>query len=48
MVGGLIGTTDDVRQRVMEPVGRVGEGIGEDEEHFGSGSDHMWSEYSWR
>ena len=47
-MAGLFGTTDDVGHGVMELLGRASEDIGGVEDHFGSGSDHMWSEYSWR
>ena len=47
-MGGLLGTTDDVRQGVMELLGRAGEDIGGVEVHFSSGTNHMWSKYSWR
>ena len=46
MVAGLLGTTDDVGLGVMELLGRAGEDIGGVEDHFGSRTDHMWSEYS--
>ena len=40
MVGGLLGTTDDVG--VMELLGIAGEDISGVEVHFSSGTNHMW------
>ena len=48
MVGGLLRTTDDVGQGVAELPGRAGEDIGGVEIRFRSGTNHMWSKYSWR